>query len=97
MLPTLHRPAGAAADGGDPVSISPESAGWTYAGLRVVRIPPRESRALTTGPDEMLVLPLSGSCVVRCEGQRFHLQGRGSVWERVTDFAYAPKEAVLEI
>ena len=97
MLPTLHRPAGSATDGGDPVSISPESAGWTYTGLRVIRIPPRESRALTTGPDEMLVLPLSGSCVVRCEGRRFHLEGRGSVWERVTDFAYAPKEAALEI
>jgi 5-deoxy-glucuronate isomerase len=93
----LHRPAGSLADGDDPVWIDPERAGWAFAGLRVLRVAPRESRALATGPDEMLVLPLSGSCVVRCEGRRLHLQGRASVFERVTDFAYAPRDATLEI
>ncbi len=97
MPPILHRPADTAREGDDPVSITPEGAGWTHAGLRVVRIARRESRALETGPNEMIVLPLSGSCVVRCEGRRFHLEGRPSVFDRVTDFAYAPRDAVLEI
>ncbi len=93
----LHLPAGAAADGADPVLVTPETAGWTYAGLRVIRLAARDSRALETGPNEALVLPLSGSCVVRCDGQRFHLRGRSSVFERVSDFAYAPRDAVVEI
>lgn len=93
----LHLPAGAATDGADPVLVTPETAGWTYAGLRVVRLAARDSRVLETGPNEALVLPLSGSCVVRCDGQRFHLRGRSSVFERVSDFAYAPRDAVVEI
>ncbi|HSB61525.1 MAG TPA: 5-deoxy-glucuronate isomerase [Vicinamibacteria bacterium] len=95
--PRLHLPAGSAADGGDPVVVTPEGAGWTYSGLRVVRLGPGESRAVETGPDEMLVLPLSGSCVVGVDGHRFVLAGRRSVFSRVTDFAYVPIEARVEI
>jgi len=93
----LHFPAGSATSGQDPVLVTPEDAGWSYAGLRVVRLAPRESRAIETGASEALVLPLSGSCVVRCGGRRFALAGRTSVFDRVSDFAYAPKDSVLEI
>ena len=43
------------------------------------------------------MLPLSGACVVRCEGQRFLLHGRVSVFDRVTDFAYVPRDSRVEI
>ena len=89
----LFRPAGRASDGIDPVVVTPESAGWSFAGLRVVRLSAGETRALDTGPDEMLVLPLAGSCLVECDGERFELQGRSSVFARVTDFAYVPRDA----
>ena len=56
----LFRPAGRDSSGADPVLITPESAGWSFAGLRVVRLAPGASRSLDTGPDEMLVLPLAG-------------------------------------
>jgi 5-deoxy-glucuronate isomerase len=92
-----HHPAGTLADGDDPVLLTPERAGWGFAGLRVLRLEPGEVRALRTGPDEMAVLPLSGSYVVRCEGRRFELAGRTSVFERVTDFAYLPMGAEAQI
>jgi len=37
----------------------------------------------TERPDEMLVLPLSGSCSVRCGHEHFSLAGRISVFDRV--------------
>lgn len=89
----LHRPAGRAAPGADPVLVTPENAGWSFAGLRVVRLAPGVPRALETGPDEMLVLPLTGSASVECDGRRFELEGRSSVFARVSDFAYLPRDS----
>jgi 5-deoxy-glucuronate isomerase len=93
----LHLPAGSTADGGDPVRVTPEAAGWTYAGLRVLHLRPGETRTIDTAGDEMIVLPLAGSFEVRCVGRRFALQGRTSVFDRVTDFAYAPPGSRVEI
>jgi 5-deoxy-glucuronate isomerase len=45
----------------------------------------------------MAVLPLAGSCVVECEGRRFALKGRTSIFHRVTDFAYVPIDAEVRI
>jgi 5-deoxy-glucuronate isomerase len=79
------------------VLVTPEKAGWSFAGLRVVRLSAGATRELDTGPDEMLVLPLAGSCLVECEGRRFELQGRTSVFSRVSDFAYVPRDARVRI
>ena len=45
MSQRLHWPAGRAADGADPVAITPSSAGWRYTGLRVTRLAPGEVTA----------------------------------------------------
>jgi 5-deoxy-glucuronate isomerase len=45
----------------------------------------------------MLVLPLAGACTVDCDGQRFELTGRDSVFSAVSDFAYLPIDAVATI
>lgn len=97
LIPTerLHLRHGDAAEGRDPLSLTPEGAGWRFSGLRVVRLEAGEERRFQTGPDEMLVLPLSGSCRVRCDEEEFYLAGRSSVFARVTDFAYAPRDASL--
>lgn len=81
----------------DPVLVTPELAGWSYAGLRVVALAPGQVRSLATGPDELAVLPLAGGCTVETEGRRFELHGRDSVFDRVTDFAYVPLDAELRI
>jgi 5-deoxy-glucuronate isomerase len=89
----LHLVRGSTSDNPHEVVVTPESAGWAYSGLRVVELAPGESRAFTTGPDEMVVLPLSGSCTVQCDGSRFELSGRRDVFSRVSDFAYVPIDA----
>lgn len=93
----LHLPSGCATDGTDPVVVTPEQADWRYAGLRIVRLAPGESRTLATGPDELAVLPLSGGCVVETGGQRLALAGRDSVFARVTDFVYVGLDSELRI
>jgi 5-deoxy-glucuronate isomerase len=64
-----------------------------YAKLRIVE----DADRFDTGGDEVIVLPLSGSCTVTVDGERFELQGRESVFDAVTDFVYAPREAHVEI
>ncbi|WP_328589237.1 5-deoxy-glucuronate isomerase [Actinomadura logoneensis] len=81
------------------MEVTPRSAGWEYSGLRVLTLGPGEEVALETGESETLVLPLAGSCEaaigVPADGVAvtFGLQGRPDVFSRVTDFAYAPRDA----
>ena len=73
--------------------ITPASAGWQYSGLRVADLRAGQVVELATGEDEMLVLPLRGGCDVECDDERVTLTGRESVFSRVTDFAYLPRDA----
>jgi 5-deoxy-glucuronate isomerase len=93
----LHWPAGTLGDGDDSVLLTAESAGWAYTGLRVLRLRAGVVRRVWTGEYEAFVLPLSGACSVRVDGERFELAGRDSVFTRVTDFAYVPREAEVEL
>jgi 5-deoxy-glucuronate isomerase len=93
----LYRPAGTDTAGSDSVVITPEVAGWTYSGLRVFDLAPGESRTIITGANEMAVLPLSGGCTVEVEGHKFDLEGRESVFSRVSDFAYVPMDAETRV
>lgn len=93
----LHRPAGTLGEGSDPIHLTPEDAGWTYAGLRVLNLRAGQSRKLETGEFEAFVLPLAGSCTVRVDGMTFELSGRDSVFTRVSDFAYIPRDAEVEL
>lgn len=87
----LHRPLGSCGDGEDPVLVTPESAAWTYCGLRVVQLAPGAERRLDTVRDEVAVVPLSGGpVVVHLDGEAFELEGRETVFARVTDWAYVP-------
>jgi 5-deoxy-glucuronate isomerase len=95
--PRLFWPAGSATQGAATVHVTPESAGWSFAGLRVVSVDPGGSFACDTGSDEMLVLPLSGAGIVQCDGRSIPLEGRADVWSRVSDFAYVPRDAHLRI
>jgi 5-deoxy-glucuronate isomerase len=78
-------------------AVSPADAGWTYSGLRVVTLAPGEHHTLATGEEEMLVLPLSGGFVVECAGEVIELEGRTSVFTRVSDFAYVPRDSEVAI
>jgi 5-deoxy-glucuronate isomerase len=96
-LKTLHYPAGSTAYGPWTLALTPEYIGWGWAGLRVVDLPRRESVTFATGSDEVLVLPLSGSCVVECDGHRAELAGRADVFAGPTDFVYVPVNTVVTV
>ncbi|MFF5424769.1 MULTISPECIES: 5-deoxy-glucuronate isomerase [unclassified Streptomyces] len=94
---TLHLPAGTAARGPYAVRVDPEDAGWGHAALRILDLPPGGTHDFGSGDAEWAVLPLSGACTVRVDGEIFELQGRGSVFDGVTDFAYVPRDAHAQI
>ncbi|MCX9192825.1 5-deoxy-glucuronate isomerase [Carbonactinospora thermoautotrophica] len=97
MTGKYHLPYRSTADAPYSVVITPETAGWTYSGLRVLELPAGGRHIFTTGEEELLVLPLAGSCRVTCDGETYHLEGRASVFDRVTDFAYVPIRAEVTV
>jgi 5-deoxy-glucuronate isomerase len=75
---------------------APLAAG-VHAGLRILHLAPGESREFDTADEEMVVLPLAGGCTVTCQGEKFEVVGRDSVFDRVTDFAYVPRDGHVEV
>jgi 5-deoxy-glucuronate isomerase len=92
-----HLPARSTATGPYDTVVTPESAGWGYSGLKILDLEPGGTHTFATGDAETLVLPLSGGCTVECDGERFAIQGRNSVFSRVTDFAYVPRDATATV
>ena len=90
-------PAGTGGAGDYALAITPERAGWGHSSLNVLGLPAGGSHTFATGEDEWVVLPLSGSCVVACDGAEFTLAGRRGVFTRVTDFAYVPRDATATV
>ena len=97
MSANLHRRRAELSDGDWSVLVDPDRAGWSYSGLRVVELAPGGSLGFDTGADEVLVLPLAGGAVVDCDGEKAELAGRTGVFDGVTDFAYAPRDAHVTV
>jgi 5-deoxy-glucuronate isomerase len=93
----LHVPAGTARQGPFEVVVTPESAGWQQSSLRILRLEPGGAHSMSTGPEELVVLPLSGACTVICDGETFELAGRAGVFEGVSDMAYVPRGSELTV
>jgi 5-deoxy-glucuronate isomerase len=103
----LHRPwlTATGPEVGDVVLLGPEAAGWTYAGLQVIRLEPGVPRTVATGASEVFVLPLAGGLSVevadaadpQATEARFELTGRVSVFERVTDFGYVGRDSLIRM
>jgi 5-deoxy-glucuronate isomerase len=77
------------------VDITPESAGWRYAGLRTAAF--TGEYRFVTAADEALVVPLSGSCTVVCGDRELVLRGRSDVFAGPTDFAYLPRGSTVTL
>lgn len=85
--------------------VTPEDAGWARSGLRVLRLDDHEPVSIATGVEELFVLPLSGGVEVTVAAASapalveatFTLDGRTSVFTRVTDFAYVGRDSQLTI
>jgi 5-deoxy-glucuronate isomerase len=104
---TWHHPwlSATGPESGDVVVITPKQAGWTYAGLHVLRLEPGDMRTVATGGSEVFVLPLSGGLTIEVAAAgapsitetRLGITGRGSVFERVTDFAYVGRDSLIRM
>lgn len=79
------------------VDVTPESAGWTESSLFVVELSAGESITRRSGDDEIMVVPLSGSATVSCEGTTFELAGRESVFDGPSDFAYVGRDSEFTV
>jgi 5-deoxy-glucuronate isomerase len=80
--------------------VTPESAGWSYAGLRVLQLEPATPVHLELGEDEVFVVPVSGSVRVEVAGAfeaTFDLDGRPSVFTHLTDTAYVGRDCALTL
>ncbi|MGW3120159.1 5-deoxy-glucuronate isomerase [Streptomyces sp. NPDC001107] len=97
----LYIARGTTADADHALDIDPKRAGWAYCSLRIVELEPGGTHTFTTGDSEWIVLPLQGGCTVRtADGttdEEFQLLGRESVFASVSDFAYAPRDARVQI
>jgi 5-deoxy-glucuronate isomerase len=86
------------AAGYEELVLTPQEAGWTYCGLRVLRLAPRVPVTVTTQESELFVLPLAGALAVEVQGEaRYQLAGRRSVFTAATDMVYAGRESVLTL
>ncbi|MPQ98699.1 5-deoxy-glucuronate isomerase [Modestobacter sp. I12A-02628] len=105
----LHHRAGTLARGDWALDLDPERAGWDHTGLKVAELAPGGSITVDTGPDEVLVVPLAGSCTVtvgpasRHDGHRggqemsFLVAGRRSVFDGATDLVYAGRGSTVTV
>jgi len=92
-----YRAAGTTAADGWSVVVTPESAGWGHAGLRIAELAVGGRIELATGPDEAIVLPLAGAARVTCDGKAIELRGRPGPFAGPTDFAYVPRDASVTL
>ena len=93
----LHRRARSLAKGPWSLEITQAEACWSWASLRVLTLDVDASQTFSTGEEEMLVLPLAGSCVLSYGKDRQALDGRPSVFDGPTDFAYVPPGSTVTV
>ena len=79
------------------VDVTPESAGWTYVGFKVVRL--RDGRSYRGGEAgrEACIVPLSGTVTITTPGAAWKIGGRTSVFDGPTSSAYIPAGVEFEL
>ena len=70
------------------VDVTPESAGWTEASLKVVELETLQELSLDTGDTEVMILPLSGHGTIESGNEAFELSARASVFDGPADMVY---------
>ena len=93
----LYVPKGGSANAQYTLDIDPKRAGWTHSSLRIVELAHGGTHTFTSGDSEWIVLPLTGGCTVQIDDEILELLGRESVFDGVSDFAYVPREARVQI
>ena len=94
---SYHLSAAAVAEQPYDVLLTPERAGWAYAGLAVLTLAAGQSVEVETGESELLVLSLSGGCTVTGRDDALTVTGRETVFSGPSDFVYVPRDASVQI
>jgi 5-deoxy-glucuronate isomerase len=79
--------------GGEWEQVTPESAGWRHLSFGVRS----GAFAAETGEDEIALVPLSGSCRVEADGQKWELGGRENVFAGMPWALYLPRDTAYRI
>ncbi len=82
---------------GELLSVSPQSAGWSYTGLTIRRMAGRETWSHATGSDEIALVPLGGRCSVTALGQTWNLGQRRTVFDGQPWALYLPRGTEYQI
>ncbi|MEU4996505.1 5-deoxy-glucuronate isomerase [Streptomyces sp. NPDC021622] len=90
-------PKGSAAEGPYVLELGHKRTGLSHSELRVIELEPGTTHSFATGESEWIVLPLTGGCTVQAEGEIIELLGRDGVFSGVSDFAYVPRDAHIQI
>ena len=87
----LFYPRGTLSSSGWALELTAVQAQWSWSSLRILELGEGGAQEFDTGENELVVLPLSGSCVVRCSGEEISLAGRHDVFDGPSDFDYLPR------
>ena len=79
------------------IAVTPEQAGWQHTSLIVRRLGPGDTWTHATGPDEVALVPLGGSCRVTALGQEWRIGGRVNPFAGQPSALYLPRDTELEI
>lgn len=84
----LFYPSGELSEDGHPVQLTPTQAGWSYCGMRVLKLEPNQSWETIFTHEEAAVVPLHGSATVDTDPETFELSGRESIFTQATDLCF---------
>ena len=91
-------PAGSAGEGRADLLITPESAGWTYSGMRVYTLRSGDPATFTLAGEEGVLVSLSArDFLVSVDGREFPMRGREGVFAAVSDWMYLPVDSTVTV
>jgi len=79
------------------VGVDPATAGWRYLAFEVWALPAGATWQLETGPEEAVLVFLTGSARATVEGQTFEIVGRRSVFTALPTALYLPCASRLDL
>nr|WP_269328305.1 5-deoxy-glucuronate isomerase [Kineosporia mesophila] len=86
------------AQGAFTLEVTPRSAGWERAGLRILELPSGGSQTIRTPDAEVALISLSGSATVDVDGEvQFTLHGRPGVLAGPSDVVYVPRGSTFSV
>ncbi len=94
---SLHYAAGSLTSGPWQLEMTQERAGWSWSSLRVLDLAEGERCEFESDDEELVILSLSGSCLVECDDVTFEMRGRPNVFQGASDFVYVPRDSSLTV